>query len=155
MDLLDLGKETARLGGLLQITRPLADGGTAAAEWIDKIGPAGTGDDDHRLALHVIDQRPGRFERRHLRRDELVDAQFIVLTAAGADAHGPVIAEDQAGTVTLPPLPEHPGVFEPTFLFADLFDVFSFTVGERASVGVTGKDFLPHLLQLGLGEATQ
>lgn len=155
LDLLNLGKETTCLGGFLQVACPLTDGGAAVAEGIDEVGGIGTRHHDDGLSLHVVDQHPGRFERGDFRGDELVDAEFVVLAAAGAYAHRSVVAEDQAGAVALAPFAEDPGVFEPALLVADQFDALGFTGGECASVGVTGEDFLAHLLQFGFGDAAQ
>ena len=99
----------------------------------------------HRIAFIIVNERPNGIVRGFLRRDELVNAQFVVRAAAGTDAHGPVIPEHKPGTVAFAPLPEQPGVLQPALLVTQQGHVVGFRFRQGAAVRMFGEDVFAHL----------
>ena len=114
---------------------------------INQAGAGGLRNENHRIAGRILRNRPDRLESRLFRRDEFVNAQFIVVSAARPDTYRTVIAENQPRTVPFLPLPENPSILEAALLLAQQLYIRRFHAGKRTAPGMAGKYFFPHLLQ--------
>ena len=110
------------------------------------------GHEGHRIARGIEGDLPDGLVGRLVRGIELVDAQFVVIAAAGTHVHRAVVPEDEPGAVAFAPLAEDPGVLEATLLVADPLHQGRLLRRQLAAVSVTVQDLSPQILQFFQGK---